>query len=330
MHPGNEKWGLRAHRRRKHSEVTVDMNTLIIGNGFDLGLGWKTKYVDFYKSSFFPRGSVMRSSRMGQFLDKEAAKDTWGGIEESLERYASLPENEHTFDEDKVYYDTLRLLFLFYINEATGHGTNGYVIPLEETCNEYFIKECIGYDNAIDNVISFNYTSFSQIAKCLTHDTEDLNGKMEDILDNIRMTYVHRREDGDLVLGISNDAKLTDTRYDFLKKSHQKLPPSFYRTLLASDRLIFWGLSLSKSDQPYFKAFLEQLASSDNEMSRTLFIVNKDIKSCDDCISRIEKLLGGDITTLAMKHDIIKVCTDKSNYSEGFAKLLLTLRMSKD
>ena len=51
-------------------------NILIIGNGFDLDLGLKTKYSDFAKSDFWPKAAVERSF-LCQYLNQKKDKDEW-------------------------------------------------------------------------------------------------------------------------------------------------------------------------------------------------------------------------------------------------------------
>ena len=308
--------------------VLIMSTTLILGNGFDLGLGWKTRYVDFYNSKYFPRVGDECSSNLERFIYNEGQDPNWGGVEKSLEKYAILPESCHTFEEDKRFYDELVRRFKLFMADAINafsEGKPGYSIPEKGTCNFYFINECIGYDRAVDDIVSFNYTSFEDIARCIVNDRLDDLMRVEEAMAKINFSYVHYSNHDKLVLGISNDVVLSDNRYDFLKKSHISMPPSFYGALSKADRIIIWGLSLSKCDRPYFRDFFGRIAASKGD-PRTIYIVSKNESSCDDCLFNIESMLGGDMTNLLMKHRIVKVCTDKGNQSEGFSRLLLDLR----
>lgn len=70
------------------------MVTLILGNGFDKCLGWETGYSDFLKSAFFPNNDKWKKSNLYSFIVNDALslEENWGGVEESLEKYAMLPE----------------------------------------------------------------------------------------------------------------------------------------------------------------------------------------------------------------------------------------------
>ena len=97
------------------------MVTLVLGNGFDKCLGWKTGYSDFLNSSFFPKNNKWKKSGMYNAIvnDAIAKEDSWGGIEESLERYAMLPETAHTFEEDLEFYKNQSLINLLDEEDQT-------------------------------------------------------------------------------------------------------------------------------------------------------------------------------------------------------------------
>jgi hypothetical protein len=312
------------------------MVTLVLGNGFDKCLGWKTGYSDFLNSSFFPKNNKWKKSGMYNAIvnDAIAKEDSWGGIEESLERYAMLPETAHTFEEDLEFYNCLCFSFRLYLGSEVlreGEGANlEYRISARDSCSVDFIMEPLFFDSAINNVISFNYTDFGRIAKGVIkeYDGTDANvRRIQRIIDSIDFRYLHRREDGRMVLGISSDAVLQDYRYDYYKKSHIAIPVSFYDILLDSQTLIFWGFSFSKCDQPYFNDFFRHISKpEEGKNKRTIFLVDYDDASHKKCLSRIETMLGGDLSSLCCKHEVIEVNTNRGVSSREFANMLLYLR----
>lgn len=67
----------------------LPVNTIILGNGFDLDLGLKTSYRDFIKSNQF-RTLLDENCNMDiglnifQFIKDQSQLETWGGVEASL------------------------------------------------------------------------------------------------------------------------------------------------------------------------------------------------------------------------------------------------------
>lgn len=312
--------------------------TLVLGNGFDLGMNLKTSYINFFKSGFFPTQEHHSKSKMCRFLHEQATLQgkTWGGIEASLEEYAKYDAEEHTYDADIIFYQSLSSNFRLYLHYAlygppvNGMCSNDITLPDDESCSEAFILECLFYDRAISHIVTFNYTPFESIVEtiCKRNESTISSDKMVDIINNFDVNYLHRGNENELVLGISNDAVLKDRRYYFLKKSHISLPKCFFPTLNDSSTIIFWGLSFSKCDQPYFREFFKHISSMNDQMSRDIFFVNYDSKSHERAMANIEEIMCGDITNLCAKNNVICVNTDRYVSSNNFAKLLLHLRES--
>lgn len=63
---------------------SVSNRLLILGNGFDLGLGRDTRYSDFVKSRFWPED--LKSELFG-YLEKKANLERWFDLESELARY---------------------------------------------------------------------------------------------------------------------------------------------------------------------------------------------------------------------------------------------------
>ena len=304
--------------------------TLIIGNGFDIDLGFKTRYDDFVESRLFPNNKQFPESNLCSFIIEQKGEEKWGGIEAALEDYALRPKKEHTFKEDIDYYNGLCGCFRAYLGNAV------YGNPLcpdiqshlhnEDSCAAYFIIESILFDNAIDNVISFNYTPFVGIVNAVNEKNHHIEKSVvKCIMEGINFLELHKGSNQEMVLGISSDAKLVDTRYNFLKKSHIAPPPPIWKELQESERLIFWGFSFSKCDQPYFRDFFKYISYSDKE-KREIFIVTKNEESKEICLANIENMLGDGLTPLFLSNEVTWVFTDKGHQSDEFSKLLSSHR----
>lgn len=61
---------------------------LIVGNGFDLSMGFKTSYGDFMKSSYFPN---KETSTLCSYLHNQYEENMgWIDIENELSKYSQL------------------------------------------------------------------------------------------------------------------------------------------------------------------------------------------------------------------------------------------------
>ena len=67
----------------------IKKKVFIIGNGFDLDLGWKTRYSDFVES---PYGKFIKNylhAGLADFLDRKSQMTKWFDLEMALREYAS-------------------------------------------------------------------------------------------------------------------------------------------------------------------------------------------------------------------------------------------------
>ena len=70
------------------------MKILILGNGFDLDLGLKTKYSNFAISpewkGLYESFKCTSDDNLAGFLKKKAEEDNWFAIEDCLKQYAQM------------------------------------------------------------------------------------------------------------------------------------------------------------------------------------------------------------------------------------------------
>ena len=68
---------------------------LVIGNGFDMDLGWKTSYKSFAISDFWPFKDDKKD--LGGYLETHSKSDKWFDLEALLRSYSA---------KEKPYLDT--------------------------------------------------------------------------------------------------------------------------------------------------------------------------------------------------------------------------------
>lgn len=259
--------------------------TLFLGNGFDLSLGLRTKYTDFYahtdverKKDYWPEHDVVSEDDQlykrlnGQFADfgcyrkTQATSDrySWCDLEGELKTHAkrqspkgiqSVVEYEKSIEADQKYYEELKfglMNYLMYEVEDWGkiRHTRSKATPAYNLMHELYKA------NAEPNIITFNYTDISKLMdKCEGNLTRYINIRP----DKVHHVHGSLREEH-IILGINED-KEVPKEYDFLFKSwddhygsHKVLD-----TLKSSEIIIFFGLSFGSIDSVYFVDFFKSI-----------------------------------------------------------------------
>lgn len=309
--------------------MSLKKTVLVIGNGFDIDLGLKTRYSDFAgDEGFFPEN---KKSNLYHFLRKQASCPNWGGIEISMEEYARLPYSFHTYEDDLKYFQLLTESFRLYFHKELygapnmGHG-EGPIFRDNGNFNEdscaYHLCYRLLHSDSLNSIISFNYTDICSFIRQIGEEEEE-----SDIVEiaqryGVIRTFVHRVKDA-MVLGISGNIILEDKRYDFLKKTHQAVIPPTFNDLISADNVVFFGVSFSRPDYPYFIEFFKSISANSPFFDpRNIYVVSRDDESFKRCMHEIETMLDGDLTQFFNRNRMNQINTDKGIYSKGFAQLL--------
>lgn len=259
--------------------------TLFLGNGFDLSLGLRSKYTDFYthkneqgNKDFWPEHNVVSEDDQlykrlnGQypvFGKRKNAVDTsdrytWCDLEGELKNHAKrqspkgiqhVVEYEKSFDADQKYYEELKVGLMNYLKyEVEDWGT--YRHTRAKTTPAYNLMHELYKASADPNIITFNYTDVSKLMdKCEGNVTRYINIRPD------KVHHVHGSlRDEHIILGINED-KDVPKEYDFLFKSWDDYYTSHkvLDTLKESEIIIFFGLSFGAIDRVYFVDFFKSI-----------------------------------------------------------------------
>lgn len=235
-------------------------NILILGNGFDLDLGLKTKYHDFYESKFWPFRAA--GTLMGAYLRHEESLDKWMDLEEKIGEYAVRSYFNDFKDmgaEGKLPKDNLSDYDLVI------KALSEYLLQAEKgPINKESIAASIFKSNMESlfppTVITFNYTNIESIARRI----------------GISQLFIPQYVHGNLVkqniiLGVGENYTYKNHRLpeenDFLYKasSPNYAPPQFSRILSQASHITFFGLSLGKMDISYFTGLFQALSNTDGK-----------------------------------------------------------------
>ena len=268
---------------------------LIVGNGFDLSIGFKTSYGDFMKSSYFPHEET---SNLCSYLHKQYEENMgWIDIENELSEYSRMLTTKKL--NAKKYntildigslreeYDELKSSLKCYLQEETKRAFG----PSPDNP----AKRVIDQLPAGSKIISFNYTS---IIERLTWD------KFKDSKGNLLHIHGSLAPYDDIVFGVEDFAKLSK-EHVFLYKAyspHLKVQ-EFSDWLNSAERIIFYGYSLGDTDRQYFEKFFRKLCSGDSSFTELVFYYYGQA-SYDNLIWQLQMLTNHKLTQLQIQNKI--------------------------
>ena len=268
---------------------------LIVGNGLDLSMGFKTSYGDFMKSSYFPHEET---SNLCAYLHKQYEENMgWIDIENELSEYSRMLTTKKL--NAKKYntildigslreeYDELKSSLKCYLQEETKRAFG----PSPDNPAKGVINQL----PADSKIISFNYTS---IIERMTRDRFCISKG--------NLLHIHGSLDpyDDIVFGVEDSAKLSK-EHVFLYKAHSRhlKVQEFSDWLNTAERIIFYGYSLGDTDRQYFESFFRKLCSGDTTCTELVFYYYGQ-SSYDNLIWQLQMLTNHKLTQLQILNKI--------------------------
>lgn len=268
---------------------------LIVGNGFDLSMGFKTSYGDFMQSSYFPDKET--STLCSYLYDQYEENMGWIDIENELSEYSRMLTTKKLnakkfntildIDSLREEYDELKSALKLYLQEETKRAFG----PSPDNP----AKRVIDQLPADSKIISFNYTS---IIERLTL------GKFQDSNGNLLHIHGSLAPYDDIVFGVEDSAKLSK-EHVFLYKAHSRhlRVQEFSDWLNSAERIIFYGYSLGDTDRQYFENFFRKLCSGDTTYAELVFYYYGQA-SYDNLIWQLQMLTNHKLTQLQILNKI--------------------------
>lgn len=261
---------------------------LILGNGFDLELGMKTRYSDFansdiWEQSFQDDMQIYRPETLIGYLNKEKEKNAWFDIEQSMLSYVinkndlyGIPDND--INTDKNSFRKLCLALTMYLkNVQTYYRLRKNNVAIE-------VLKAVAANGYFRSIYTFNYTSLRQIASDTGITLGDTN-----------IMHVHGSlADDDIILGVMADnASIIPEEYSFLYKDNSR----YYRSnnmatdLDEANELVIFGHSINGMDFDYFREFfLKQAGEKGDFKKKRITIFTYDENSDSQIRNSIRKI----------------------------------------
>lgn len=280
---------------------------LVLGNGFDLDLGWKTTYADFYRTKRFEFNEIARNKYVSN-----ATYENWCDLEKYLRDSALGIMEEKDVEDLWCYWCFTRSKLHEYLTENACKHIN------EKSCAYSVLQKANDC-----KIVSFNYTNpFESVAKRevnvfhIHYSLNSFNVNIPKIIfgfdENAMKENPIIRSNENLramVKSIPNDYDDEDRKSHLLKLLRDK------------DNIVFYGLSLSITDSDYFKSFFELLISGEIP-EKNLYFVTKSPSGLIPIKENMEEWGINFDNLVFSRNRVVEVFTDRGIENTDFKAML--------
>ena len=250
---------------------------VILGNGFDLDLGWKTSYRDIFthqimKNALFHFGG---SAYANNLVDGEY----WCDFEGYLRKCVEEVKESRIRELNHFWILCRNNMFSFFKDQST----QSFIYQTKkDSCALHFLKHVS--DNS---VFSFNYTNpFKQLGFANVP-IEFIHGQLENAFNGSEIKV-------GVDSGVSNPLVHDPSIEPLVKSTGSDTKYRLFHAIKSAKNIIIYGHSLGITDSDYFKPVFEAMINGSLKQ-KSLYIVTKDEKG----LSGIEK----NVTKYGIKGD---------------------------
>jgi len=258
------------------------MNILfIIGNGFDINLGMKTRYCDFYE---YYKSIHSDDDAINKLKDTISSDyKNWSDLELALGKYTenieTLQQFDNIFDDideklsEYLYKEELKIDY----NKFDVDKLNKYLSAPESCLAQADINIIREYKNSwknnnwIVNVITFNYTK--TLEKIREDNQTMIGGHNKVHAINFKNIYhIHGYVDDRMVMGVNDISQISNSNFhsniDVLdalvkiecnKANKHTIDDQCNKQILSSELICIFGSSLGDTDNYWWEQIGEQL-----------------------------------------------------------------------
>lgn len=275
---------------------------LVIGNGFDLDLGLKTRYIDFanspeWKEFIEMSGTIVASGFPVALINHLRGARTghcWFDIEEEIYKFVTTHNgiSDNQIGLIRMEYEKLKFHLRKYLcRVATIDNTASISLAKNLMMRVLGLNPCL-------YILSFNYTNCFHLCQC----TKPVNCKFIPVHGTLSTA--------DFILGCRNyDSLKGNTGLDFMYKPENNLMEElFLQNIEKASEVIIYGHSLNKMDFCYFEKYFDTMSSSLHSSDKHLTIFCKDDLS-EMCIKdNLERYIN--LSNLYLNLDVKFIHTD--------------------
>ena len=262
----------------------------LLGNGFDLNLGLKTSYKDFYK---FYKNQSSKSDKINE-LKKEIFKnfENWSDLELALGKYTKNIESLEEFDE--IYEDIIEKLSIFLAIEDDKLENDQFITNKNNLYNDLLYpedtlievnkniiksyKDRWGSNSWNINIITFNYTK--SIEKLLDYNGRRISLGMSSENNYLNeINHIHGYVDDKMVMGVNDVSQVSNIKFhknqdikdalikvDSNKACGHEIDSRCEQLIKSSNLICIFGSSLGETDKKWWNLVGNQLIRNDCQL----------------------------------------------------------------
>jgi len=280
----------------------------VIGNGFDIDLGWRTSYKDFYDSHNGWEMHKVEKDDLFQYVIRHAGEN-WYDFERTIYDYCLRKSQEDTPKElmERDYQD-----FISFKSQLERFVKERSSEPVVVESKAYeILKSYVERSSHTDlpndmrpELISFNYTPLDKVAK-------QINPKVE-----FKYIPIHGTiEKNSCIFGFHDDIQIKGLYRDMQKSMDDNYNPGRIMPLLMDAKSItFFGLSMGYIDAVYFKEVLKaasQPGDFKNRKTMDIEFITKDKQSKKDIKKNLQDI-GIDFQALSTNNKVTFTLTSEN------------------
>lgn len=274
----------------------------VIGNGFDIDLGWRTSYKDFYDTKLSGWRVHFRPGEdcLPVYL-LDHAGENWYDLERTIYDYC-LSKSKGELDEDLMSRDyrdymSIKGQLERFVKERSSEPVviKSKAYKILKSYIEQYSRTHLPYD-MLPELISFNYTPLDKVAK-------EINPKV-----NFKYMPIHGTiEKNSCIFGFHDDTQIKGVYRDMQKSMDDNYDPGRIMPLLMDAKSItFFGLSMGYIDAVYFKDVLKaasQPGDFHNRKTMDIEFITRDTKSKKDIKKNLQDI-GIDYQALSTNNKV--------------------------
>lgn len=265
-------------REKAGSGEIMDV-TFLIGNGFDLGIGLKTGYKDFYNVYCQSKSS---DSEILQHFKSDILKEpeTWADFESAFGEYAYHFKDAE--DYMQLFEDFIRQFSLYLENEESAFDdseTEEMLRGMKKALSSYYDIRPADKDTVVSliesyrknfNFISFNYTCC--LDKCIDAVKSSPNSLASISGEIGELVHVHGYTDKDLIMGVNDASQIENEAFsqdetvlnELVKPRQNEIIKMNYdyratQIINRSQIICVYGMSIGETDQKWWKLIMQWL-----------------------------------------------------------------------
>lgn len=282
----------------------------VIGNGFDIDLGWRTSYKDFYDSKLTGWRVHFRPGEdcLPVYL-LDHAGENWYDLERTIYDYC-LSKSNGVLDDDLMNsdyrdYESIKRQLERFVKERSDEQVDvkSKAYEILKTYVEWNSRRDLPQDRRPE-LISFNYTPLDKVAK-------QINPKVEFNYIPIHGTI----EKNSCIFGFHDDTQIKGVYRDMQKSMDDNYDPGRIMPLLMDARSItFFGLSMGFIDAVYFKDVLKAASQPGNFRTRKTMdieFITRDKQSKKDIKKNLQDI-GIDFQALSTNNKVTFTLTSEN------------------